>query len=170
MRSPGGALGMTMNEKADLSNLTYSLMEIEQGDFVILTTDGVSDNYDPCVSGAAASVKTPLLARKSSNAVSHTAPMLMTAYERHLCTLHHIYLSIADNEEQQLNAFDLCNRLLQHVIRLTDEQRRTIEEGVRENEGVEGSARNQFEIEMRDKVGKIPGKLDHASMVVYQVR
>ncbi len=169
MRSPGGALGMTMNEKADLANLTYSLMEVEQGDFVFLTTDGVSDNYDPCVSGAAASVKTPLLARRSSNATSHTPPTLMTAYERHLCSLHHMYLSIADNQEQ-LNAIDLCNRLLQHVIRLTDEQRRTIEQGVRENEGVQGSARNQFEMEMRDKVGKIPGKLDHASIVVYRVR
>jgi len=170
MRSPGGALGMTMNEKADLSNLTYSLMEIDQGDFVFLTTDGISDNYDPCVSGAAASVKTPLLARKSNNSISQTPPTLMTAYERHLCTLHHMRLAIADNEKEQLSAFDLCNRLLQHVIRLTDELRYTIEQGVRENEGVEGSARNQFEMEMRNKVGKIPGKLDHASIVVYQVR
>jgi hypothetical protein len=170
MCSPGGALGMTMNEKADLSNLTYSLMEIDQSDFVFLTTDGISDNYDPCVSGAAASVKTPLLARKSSSTISQTPPMLMNAYERHLCSLHHMHLSIADKEEEQLNAFDLCNRLLKHVIRLTDEQRYTIEQGVRENEGVEGSARNRFEMEMRNKVGKIPGKLDHASIVVYQVR
>ncbi|CAF3054573.1 unnamed protein product, partial [Rotaria sp. Silwood2] len=169
MRSPGGAIGMTINEKADLSNLTYSLMEIEQGDFVFLTTDGISDNYDPCVSGSAASIKTPLLIRKSSNSISEIPPTLMTAYERHLYSLRRIYLSIADNEEQ-LNAFDLCNRLLQYVIRLTDEQRHIIEQGVRENEGIQGLARNQFEIEMRNKVGKIPGKLDHASIVVYQVR
>ena len=170
MRSPGGALGMTMDEKADLSNLTYSLMEIDQGDFVFLTTDGISDNYDPCVSGSAASIKTPLLARKSSNATTQTSPMLMTAHERHLCSLHHMRLAIADNEQEQLSAFDLCNRLLQHVIRLTEEQRNIIEQGVRENEGVEGVARNQFEIDMRNKVGKIPGKLDHASIVVYLVR
>ncbi|CAF4206907.1 unnamed protein product [Rotaria sordida] len=169
MRSPGGALGMTMNEKGDLSNLTYSLMEIEQGDFVFLTTDGISDNCDPCVSGSAASIKTPLLVRKSSNSISEVPPMLMTAYERHSHSLRRMYLTIADNEEQ-LNALDVCNRLLQYVIRLTDEQRHTIEQGVRENEGVQGLARNQFEIEMRNKVGKIPGKLDHASIVVYQVR
>ncbi|CAF4546520.1 unnamed protein product, partial [Rotaria magnacalcarata] len=70
MRSPGGALGMTMTEKADLSNLTYSLMEIEQGDFIFLTSDGVSDNYDPCVSGCAASIKTPSFIRKSSHTIS----------------------------------------------------------------------------------------------------
>ncbi|CAF0999657.1 unnamed protein product [Rotaria sp. Silwood1] len=169
MRSPGGALGMTMTEKADLSNLTYSLMEIEQGDFVFLTTDGISDNYDPCVSGSAASVKTPLLVRKSSNSISDIPLTLMTAYERHSYSLRRMHLSIADNEEQ-LNALDLCNRLLQYVIRLTAEQRHIIEQGVRENEGIQGSARNQFEIDMRDKVGKVPGKLDHASIVVYQVR
>ena len=170
MRSPGGAIGMTMDEKADLSNLTYSLMEIDQGDFLFLTTDGISDNFDPCVSGAAVSVKTPLLARRSSNAVSQAPLALLAAYERHLCSLNHIRLAIADNEQDELHAIDLCNRLLQHVIRLTDEQRRTIEDGVRENDGVEGTARNQFEMEMRDKVGKIPGKLDHASIVVYKVR
>lgn len=171
MRSPGGALGMTLDEKADLDNLTYSLMEIDQGDFIFLTTDGISDNYDPCVSGSAASVKTPLLARKSSASISQTPPMLMTAYERHLCSLHHMHLTIADNNEQEeLNALDLCNRLLQHIIRLTDELRQTIEQGIRENDGVEGAARIQFETEMRNKVGKIPGKLDHASIVVYKVK
>ncbi|CAF0780981.1 unnamed protein product [Adineta steineri] len=169
MRSPGGALGTTMDEKADLTNLTYSIMEIEQGDFVFLTTDGISDNYDPCVSGTAASIKTPLLARKSSSAITHIPPMLMTAYERHLSSLKQMYLSIADNGEE-LTALDICNRLLQYVIRLTDEQRQIIEKGVRENEGIEGLERNKFEMEMRKVVGTIPGKLDHASIVTYQVR
>ena len=46
MRVTGGALGMTMTEHADLSNLTYSIMSIEGGDFVFITTDGISDNYE----------------------------------------------------------------------------------------------------------------------------
>lgn len=177
MRLPGGAIGMTMDEQPDLSNLTYSIMEIDQGDFVFLTTDGVSDNYDPCVSGAAASIKTPLLARKSSHTTSETPPMLMTAYQRHQCTLYHMYLSITnrrqeeeEGEGEELKASDLCHRLMQHISRLTEEQRRTIEEGVQKNEGAEGSAKQQFEMEMRTKLGKIPGKLDHASLVVYKVR
>ena len=169
MRSPGGALGTTMDEKADLANLTYSIMEIEQGDFVFLTTDGISDNFDPCVNGHAASVKTPLLSRKSSNATSQIPPVLMTAYERHLASLTRMHATIAGSGEQ-LGALDLCSRLLQYTIRLTDEQRQTIEQGLRENEGIEDSARRKFELDMRDKVGKIPGKLDHATLVAYQVR
>ena len=168
MCSPGGALGMTMNERADLSNLTYSLMEVEHGDFVFLTTDGISDNYDPCVSGAASSVKTPLLARKSSHTLSQTPLMLMDAYQRHLASLRHMCLAIAARGIPS-SAFDLCQRLVDGVVRLTDEQRRTIEQGVRENKDVEGVARRQFENDMRVKVGKIPGKLDHASIVVYQI-
>ncbi|CAF4406693.1 unnamed protein product, partial [Rotaria magnacalcarata] len=77
-----------------------------------------------------------------------------------------MYLSIAVNDEQ-LSALDICNRLLQYVIRLTDEQRQIIEQGIRENQGVQGVAKDRFEMEMRDKVIKIPGKLDHASIVVY---
>ncbi|CAF1052436.1 unnamed protein product [Adineta ricciae] len=169
MRSPGGALGTTMDEKADLANLTYSLMEVEPGDFVFLTTDGISDNFDPCVSGNGASVKTPLLARKSSQSISTSPPVLMTAYERHLFSLNHMYLSIA-NKGEDMNARDLCNRLLQYVIQLTNEQRQIIEQGIRENEGIQNSARLKFELEMRNKIGKIPGKLDHATIVAYHVR
>lgn len=171
MRLPGGALGMTLDEQADLDNLTYSLMEIDQDDFVFLTTDGISDNFDPCVSGIGASIKTPLLARKSNQSTTTEAsPVLLTAYERHLGTLDQIRLAIGDNEKDDLYAMDICNRLIQYVIRLTDEQRQVIEDGVRNNQGIDGIEKRQFEIEMRNKVGKIPGKLDHASIVVYRVK
>jgi len=171
MRSPGGALGMALGEQADLSNLTYSLMEIDQGDFVFLTTDGLSDNYDPCVSGAAVSTKTPLLARKSTTSTTQEPLMLMTAYQRHLCSLDHMRQAITDNRgENELNAYDLCDRLIQHVVRLTNEQRSTIEKGIREHKDVEGNERKEFEQKMRDIIIKIPGKMDHATIVVYKVR
>ena len=69
-----------------------------------------------------------------------------------------------------MNARDLSKRLRQYVIQLTNEQRQIIEQGVRENEGIQDSARLKFELEMRNKIGKIPGKLDHATIVAYHVR
>jgi hypothetical protein len=155
MRSPGGVLGMTMNEKADLSSLTYSIMEIEQDDLVFLTTNGISDNYDPCVS------RTALLSGDMSQTLS-------TPYERHLSTLHHLALTIRENDHS-LIAFDLCHRILQYVLRSTGEQLQTIEQDIRENQGVQGSARVQFELEMHEKVEKSSEKLDHASIVAYRV-
>ena len=50
------------------------------------------------------------------------------------------------------------------MIRLTNEQRHIMAQGVCENESIQGSARNQFEIEMRNNVGKIPEKLHHACL------
>ncbi|CAF1687456.1 unnamed protein product, partial [Didymodactylos carnosus] len=103
---------------ADLSNLAYSLMEIQQGDFVYLTTDGISDNYDPVVSGVARSAKTPLLQRKSFTEIEtiENNAQLMNAYERHLCHLHHMTQALERYKtvEDKLSAQELCAKLLQH--------------------------------------------------------
>jgi hypothetical protein len=142
MRSLGGALGMTIDEKADLSNLTYSIMEIERDDLIYLTTDGISDNYDPRVNRTATSLSA-------------------TPHERYLGTLHHMQLLIDDKD----NSFHLCHHLIGHVIQLTNRQRQTIEHGVRENRAVTSSARMQFEKTMQEKLEKLPDKIDHASLV-----
>jgi hypothetical protein len=147
MRSPGGALGMTIDEKADLSNLTSSIMETERDDLVYLTTDGISDNYDPHVNRT-------------------TTSLSATPHERYLGTLHHMQLLIDDKD----NAFHRCHHLVEHVIQLTNEQRQTIEHGVRENQAVTGSARIQFEKTMQGKLEKLLGKLDHTSIVAYLIR
>lgn len=50
MRSPGGSLGPSDGYNPDLSNLTFSFTLVNSGDVVFLTSDGVSDNFDPVVS------------------------------------------------------------------------------------------------------------------------
>lgn len=49
MRDALGALGPVDGNKPELSNLTLSLTTVEVGDIVFLTSDGVSDNFDPVV-------------------------------------------------------------------------------------------------------------------------
>ncbi|XP_053689384.1 PP2C-like domain-containing protein CG9801 [Sabethes cyaneus] len=49
MRDALGALGPVNNDKPELSNLTLSLTIVEKGDIVFLTSDGISDNFDPVV-------------------------------------------------------------------------------------------------------------------------
>lgn len=44
-----GALGPVDGNKPELSNLTLSMTFVEPGDIVFLTSDGVSDNFDPVV-------------------------------------------------------------------------------------------------------------------------
>lgn len=49
MRDALGALGPVYGNKPELSNLTLSLTIVEPGDIVFLTSDGLSDNFDPVV-------------------------------------------------------------------------------------------------------------------------
>ena len=49
MRCPGGSLGPVDGYNPDLRNLTFSFTVLDSGDIVFLTSDGVSDNFDPVV-------------------------------------------------------------------------------------------------------------------------
>lgn len=49
MRDALGALGPVDGNKPELGNLTLSMTIVEPGDIVFLTSDGVSDNFDPVV-------------------------------------------------------------------------------------------------------------------------
>uniref|UniRef100_U5EZ54 PPM-type phosphatase domain-containing protein n=1 Tax=Corethrella appendiculata TaxID=1370023 RepID=U5EZ54_9DIPT len=49
MRDALGALGPANGDKPELSNLTLSISIVESGDVVFLTSDGISDNFDPVV-------------------------------------------------------------------------------------------------------------------------
>lgn len=49
MRDALGALGPVDGNKPELSNLTLSLTIVERNDIVYLTSDGISDNFDPVV-------------------------------------------------------------------------------------------------------------------------
>lgn len=49
MRDALGALGPVDGTKPELSNLTLSMTIVEKGDIIFLTSDGISDNFDPVV-------------------------------------------------------------------------------------------------------------------------
>lgn len=49
MRDALGALGPADGNNPELSNLTFSMTIVEKGDIVFLTSDGISDNFDPVV-------------------------------------------------------------------------------------------------------------------------
>jgi hypothetical protein len=49
MRDALGALGPVDGLNPELSNLTCSMTEVQTGDIVFITSDGVSDNFDPVV-------------------------------------------------------------------------------------------------------------------------
>lgn len=59
MRDALGALGPVDGQNPELNNLTVSLSLAEEGDVVFLTSDGISDNFDPVVGKFALAKKAP---------------------------------------------------------------------------------------------------------------
>lgn len=49
MRDALGALGPVDGTNPELANLTCAMTEVDPGDIVFVTSDGVSDNLDPVV-------------------------------------------------------------------------------------------------------------------------
>ena len=58
IRDAGGALWPVNGGEPELHNLTCSMTYVDRGDIIYLTTDGISDNFDPEVTMIAA-VKRP---------------------------------------------------------------------------------------------------------------
>lgn len=49
MRDALGALGPVSGSEPELNNLTVAMTVVDAGDIVFLTSDGISDNFDPVV-------------------------------------------------------------------------------------------------------------------------
>ncbi|XP_058467094.1 PP2C-like domain-containing protein CG9801, partial [Malaya genurostris] len=49
MRDALGALGPVNGDKPEITNLTLALTMVEKDDIIFLTSDGISDNFDPVV-------------------------------------------------------------------------------------------------------------------------
>lgn len=71
MRYSGGALGPADGYNPDLGNLTLSYTQLDSDDVVYLTSDGISDNFDPVVGRFSPlrrpSKQSPRLQSKSAN-------------------------------------------------------------------------------------------------------
>lgn len=74
MRDALGALGPVDGNKPELGNLTLSMTIVEAGDIVFLTSDGISDNFDPVVGKFAEAFTDTALAAAQSQNTAHVQP------------------------------------------------------------------------------------------------
>ncbi|XP_066996782.2 PP2C-like domain-containing protein CG9801 [Anabrus simplex] len=82
MRDALGALGPVDGQNPELNNLTCSMTEVEKGDIVFLTSDGVSDNFDPVVGKFA--VLPPAQQNENSSVKTATNPLKMLTHNSRL--------------------------------------------------------------------------------------
>ena len=180
IRDAGGALGPVNGTDPELHNLTCSMTVVDPGDIIYLTTDGISDNFDPVV--------TKLAVAKRRNSDPDTMPNgngaskdecgikdgkpEMTPRERHQYAVKEMERIIHEFElfaECPCSAQELCGALLQHVLKLTDPKRKVLENPDLFGKKLKSKDRKRRDSEIVSKLSTSPGKLDHASIVGYEV-
>lgn len=194
IRDAGGALGPVNGKDPELHNLTCSMTFVDPGDIVYLTTDGISDNFDPVVTKiavaktkskkASESLATSADEGEGGNASDHLndsdvdpgeledGKPVMLPHERHQYAVKEMERVVHEFElftESPCSAQELCGALLQHVLKLTDPKRKVLE-----NPKLYGRKLKPKDREFRDKeivvkLSKSPGKLDHATIIGYEV-
>lgn len=158
MRDALGALGPVDGQNPELGNLTCSMTEIEPGDIIFLTSDGVSDNLDPVVG-------------------KFTGLPTVEAHQRHKLTLLRtedlLRNGVSGDGPPCSTAQEVVTLLMDFVTRLTAAKRRILEDvelyqeagGGPLSKGEQRARRK----EVCAKLSLVPGKLDHASVVAYTV-
>ncbi len=198
IRDAGGALGPVNGRDPELNNLTCSMTVVDPGDIVYLTTDGISDNYDPVVTkiavpkrrhsdpeiNATASVastrngvpdtsgKAVVITDTSRRMISTDGRPEMSPHERHQYAVKEMERVVHEFElftEETCCAQELCGALLQHVLKLTDPKRKVLENPDLYGKKLRSKDRKRRDSEIVSKMSRAPGKLDHATIVAYEV-
>ncbi|XP_032230072.2 PP2C-like domain-containing protein CG9801 isoform X2 [Nematostella vectensis] len=199
MRCPGGSLGPVDGYNPDLENMTFSYTTVTTGDIVFLTSDGVSDNFDPVVSHCdhcQGPIKSAYSADSLIDLMNDTSILEKTSRVRRgtpittrdtpmsssyspwdvppvrLNKSLHDMTQVIEGEapEDELSAQQLCAKLLSHVCKCTNEKRTFLQEVDRKAPSMSNGRRRPRDNEMfRRRVQQLPGKLDHASVVAFEV-
>ncbi|KAK3734803.1 hypothetical protein RRG08_063649 [Elysia crispata] len=177
IRDAGGAIGPVDGTNPELHNLTCSVTFCRKGDIVFLVTDGVSDNFDPVVT----KIALPERAQDSnfhsrekynSNNSLSVKPEL-SPQERHIYAMKEMERVAHEYElvtEEACSAQSFCGALLQHVLALTNDKRKIIENpAIYTRSRMTKKERQTRDSAIVEKMSKAPGKLDHASIVAVEV-
>lgn len=182
MRNCGGCLGPHIGTEPDVENMFCVFSPVEVNDIVFLTTDGVSDNFDPVVRKQALPSPLPHSHSYIDDSDSDT-PMsprdheetlalpFLTPQERHshsLKLMTNVIHRFANNDFSLIDATNVATHLVTDCYRITENQRSYLEEHILPNDCTPEERRQNYR-EIKKSLKKLPGKLDHATAVAYQV-
>uniref|UniRef100_A0A0C9R9X5 CG9801_0 protein n=1 Tax=Fopius arisanus TaxID=64838 RepID=A0A0C9R9X5_9HYME len=188
MRDALGALGPVDGCNPELNNLTLAMTEVELGDIVFLTSDGISDNFDPVVGKFAILPSGPSSARSAKSdgrqtksykrpdhvrrtnsaghADGHDLPVV-EAYQRHELTLLRmedlLRRGVSGDGPPCQSAKKLCELVLDFAVRITAAKRRILEDAdLYYSQSKDGQLVQLSKLEQRSRRKKM---LDKISMV-----
>lgn len=197
MRDALGALGPVDGINPELSNLTCSMTKVCPGDIVFLTSDGISDNFDPVVGKFCVPLRTNQSNGRKRVDYEISLPTV-EAYQRHELTLmrmedvlNHGSFGVTTPgvdsairstnglvESKVANSAELCSRMVDFCQRLTTAKRKVLEdpELYQDHSRTLAPDSDALRLEQKlrrrrvcEKLGLVPGKLDHATIVAFSV-
>ncbi|KAL8604273.1 hypothetical protein ACOMHN_023643 [Nucella lapillus] len=178
IRDAGGAIGPVDGQNPELHNLTCSVTFCNRGDIVFLSTDGISDNYDPVVTKIALPQKADDTNFNKNSPNNPNGSIVidkpaMSPKERHVYSMKEMERVIHEYElltEEMCSAQEFCSAMVQHVLTVTDGKRKILENpALYAKRKMTNTDRKRRDTEIVEKMSKAPGKLDHASIVAVEV-
>lgn len=73
------------------------------------------------------------------------------------------------NSKEKITASETCSILMDHVMKVTTQKRNLLEKGLVEGSELHEEEKAKFQISLKERAAKLRGKLDHASIVAYDV-
>ncbi len=156
MRMAGGVLGPSLGNKPDLENLTVSYLPVFPGDIVFSTSDGVSDNFTTKV----------IRGSESDGPLPTETVQLSTCCEH----VSHMTTHLSNHQDKlgaHLSAQTVAACLINHSVEVTEKKRLLRSECIEKNIDLRREALKNPEFAA--KLNAATGKLDHATVVAYQV-
>ncbi|EEC09440.1 hypothetical protein IscW_ISCW008157 [Ixodes scapularis] len=147
MRDALGALGPVDGQNPELNNLTVSMTVAQRGDILFLTSDGISDNFDPVVGN------------RSTPAHALTLLRMQDLLQQ----------GLYQGDGPVRSAEELCDRMVDFATKLTAAKRRILEDPDLYSDGSQGEEARKRRHRAGPRLAMVPGKLDHASLVAYQI-
>ena len=179
MRDSGGCLGASMGQEPDLNNLICCFTTVAQGDIVFLTSDGISDNFDPVtrLEGMTKVMKeTKKVERKQAAECEPSVYNLpaLNPDQRQAVLLSNISQLLNDlrlQSSRELSAWEVNNAVIKYVIDVTDSKRHYMEQTLKDIENPEYNKAEKMakELDFKAKLKTFKGKLDHATIVTYKI-
>ena len=184
-----GALGPAIGEAPDLTNMTFSLSVVKNGDVVFLTSDGISDNFDPVIAGKGEAspdfdnTSGALQPGSSPNGDDDEGEMNKPFFspserqEQAELLMNEILRTDSMPDDNIFSAVGVCSKLLQYAIGNTNNKRsaqqaanKVLQERAKNRESRSvPDVPDQTAEGLKKHLRSLAGKLDHASVVAYVV-
>ena len=156
MRMAGGTLGPSYGNRPDLENLTVAFMTIHEGDIVLCVSDGISDNFSSqCISQMRGLVH-PDVTKGRIKPCCDSVPHLMEVLSKH-----------QQEMGKNMSAHTVVAKLVNDVAALTHQKRLFYSDCI--DQGINIKRQKNEDPDFAERERMLPGKLDHATAVAFQV-